>query len=105
MILLICNLLIPVIMLITGKLMWKHYPKNINGFIGYRTTRSMMNMDTWNFANEYCGHLWYKMGIVMLVLSIIISIFIYTSYSYNYSMYCFNRIYFSNRNCLKEDIF
>ena len=79
MILLICNLLIPVIMLITGKLMWKHYPKNINGFIGYRTTRSMMNMDTWNFANEYCGHLGYKMGIVMLVLSIIISIFIYHS--------------------------
>ena len=76
-ILLLCNLLIPIIILVTGRLMWKHYPKNINGFIGYRTTRSMINMDTWKFANEYCGHLWYKMGIVMFILSIIISIFIY----------------------------
>ena len=73
----LCNLLVPVIIFITGRLMWKHYPKNINGSVGYRTTRSMINMDTWKFANEYCGHLWYKMGIVMLILSIIISIFIY----------------------------
>lgn len=74
---LICNLLVPMIILITGRLMWKHYPKNINGLVGYRTTRSMKNMDTWKFANTYCGHLWYKMGIILLILSILISIFVY----------------------------
>lgn len=74
---LLCNLLVPIIILITGRFMWKHYPKNINGLIGYRTTRSMKNIDTWKFANEYCGHLWYKIGIIMLILSLLISIFIY----------------------------
>lgn len=56
-VLFICNLLIPVVVIVTGRIMWKHYPKNINGLVGYRTTRSMKNMDTWRFANEYCGRL------------------------------------------------
>lgn len=33
-----------------------HDPKNINGLIGYRTSRSMRNMDTWNFAHECNTH-------------------------------------------------
>ena len=36
-----CNLLIPVVVIVTGRIMWKHYPKNINGLVGYRTTLSM----------------------------------------------------------------
>ena len=68
----ICSLLVPVIVIITGRMMWKHYPKNINGLIGYRTTLSMRNIDTWKFANEYCGRLWYRIGILMLIFSIII---------------------------------
>lgn len=42
----ICSLLVPVIVSITGRMMWKHYPKNINGLIGYRTTLPMRNIDT-----------------------------------------------------------
>ena len=26
----ICSLLVPVIVIITGRMMWKHYPKNID---------------------------------------------------------------------------
>ena len=52
---LICDLIIPIAMVIGGRMMWKHYPKNINSMSGYRTTRSMKNMDTWKFANDYCG--------------------------------------------------
>ena len=44
----ICDLIIPVVMVIGGRMMWKHCPKHINGMSGYRTTRSMKNMDTWN---------------------------------------------------------
>ena len=50
-----CNLLLPIVMIIGGVMMWKYPPKNINDFIGYRTYRSMKNMDTWIFANNYCG--------------------------------------------------
>ena len=78
----ICSLLVPVIVIITGRMMWKHYPKNVNGLIGYRTTLSMRNIDTWKFANEYCGRLWYRIGILMLIFSIIICLLFFKA-SYN----------------------
>ena len=52
---LICDMIIPIVMVIVGRMMWKHCPKHINGMLGYRTTRSMKNMDTWKFAHDYCG--------------------------------------------------
>lgn len=57
-----CDLLVPVTMIVSGRIMWKHPPKNINGLMGYRTSRSMKNMDTWLFAHDYCGRLWWKIG-------------------------------------------
>ena len=78
----ICSLLVPVIVIITGRMMWKHYPKNVNGLIGYRTTLSMRNIDTWKFANEYCGRLWYRIGLLMLIFSIIICLLFFKA-SYN----------------------
>ena len=74
-----CNLLIPVVVIVTGRIMWKHYPKNINGLVGYRTTRSMKNMDTWKFAHNYCGKLWWKIGWVMVIPSALIHIPLYHS--------------------------
>ncbi len=41
------------LILIIG-LITKYYPpKKINNLYGYRTKRSMMNADTWQFANSY----------------------------------------------------
>lgn len=71
---LIGNLLLPMIMIIAGKMMWKHCPKEINGIYGYRTKRSRMNQDTWKFAHEYCGMLWWKIGLIMLAIIILIFI-------------------------------
>lgn len=68
------DLLIPLLMLIAGRMMWKHCPKHINGVLGYRTSRSMKNMDTWKFAHEYCGRLWWKLGFILLVPSVLIHI-------------------------------
>lgn len=70
----ICNLLIPATMIITGYFMYKKQPKDINGVIGYRTPMSSKNMDTWKFAHDYCGRLWLKIGIILLVPSIIVQI-------------------------------
>ena len=66
---LLCDLLIPALMIICGRLMWKRPPKKINVVLGYRTNRSMRNMDTWNFAHEYCGKLWWKIGWIILIVS------------------------------------
>lgn len=75
----ICDLLIPILMMGCGRMMWKHPPKNINGIIGYRTKLSMKNPETWKFAQDYCGRLWWKIGCVMLIPSAIIHFPFYNS--------------------------
>ena len=63
--------MIPVLMIVIGKVFLKNPPKKINGIYGYRTPRSKKNQDTWNFAHLYCGKLWWKIGWVMLPLAVI----------------------------------
>ena len=70
----ICNLIIPVLMIVLGRIMWKNPPKNINGVYGYRTTMSMKNMDTWKFAHEHSGKLWWKAGWIMLIPTILVQL-------------------------------
>lgn len=55
-------------------MMWKHCPKKINGVVGYRTRMSMINMDTWKFAHEYAGKLWWKVGVGLLGPTLLIHI-------------------------------
>lgn len=65
-----CNVLIPLLLIVGGWVMWKLTPKKINGFSGYRTSRSMKNEKTWKFANEYCGRLlWYAGWDTLLVFA------------------------------------
>lgn len=76
---LICDLLIPFVMIVVGRMSRKHCPKNINSLIGYRTTRSMKSMDTWKFAHEYCGKLWWKLGWLIMILTALMYIPLYQS--------------------------
>ena len=39
----------------------------------------MKNMDTWKFAHEYCGKLWWKLGWIMLIPTIIAQLPFYHS--------------------------
>ncbi len=39
----------------------------------------MQNMETWMFANTYCGRLWWKIGWVMLVPSVLLHVPFYHS--------------------------
>jgi hypothetical protein len=39
----------------------------------------MKNMDTWNFAHDYCGRLWWKMAWNMLIPSIVQCVFLIIS--------------------------
>ena len=65
------NLLIPAIMLGAGKLFTKNTPQDINWIIGYRTTMSMKNEDTWAFAHKVAGAFWWKWGWVALVITVV----------------------------------
>ena len=70
------DLLIPLTMIGFGKIFLNKMPKNINAAFGYRTTMSMKNKDTWEFAHKYCGKIWYLCGWVMLPLSVIPLLFV-----------------------------
>jgi len=52
-------------------------PKTINTIYGYRTDMSMKNKETWAFAHNYCGKIWFVIGLIILMPSIIAMIFIF----------------------------
>ena len=74
-----CDLIIPLIMVTFGRIMWKHCPSKINVWYGYRTSRSMRNMDTWKFAHEYFGKRWWKIGWIILLPSALVLLPLYNS--------------------------
>lgn len=67
---LICNLLLPVCMSGFGRYFRNKAPGQINMLFGYRTSRSTKNRDTWEFAHHYFGRLWYRLGLIMLPVTV-----------------------------------
>ncbi len=70
------SLLIPIMMVVFGLLMWKKPPKEINGIMGYRTRRSMINQQTWDFAHHHVGKNWTLWGSVLLGASVLALLFV-----------------------------
>lgn len=68
---LICDLLIPAVMLVFGIRFGKIPPKKINSFFGYRTARSMKNQQTWDCAHRYLGKLWKLLAPMLVVLAVV----------------------------------
>lgn len=73
-----CNMFIPLIMIAFGKLFENNAPKSINGFYGYRTKMSMKNKDTWEFAHKYCGKLWKKIGAMLCIITLILTVLFFS---------------------------
>lgn len=73
------NLLVPALMILVGRMMWKHCPKEINDMLGYRTKRSMKSQETWKFAHGYCGQLWWKVGWILVIPTVLFQIFLMKS--------------------------
>ena len=70
------DLLIPLTMVGFGKRFMTKPPKKINSIYGYRTTMSMKNKDTWEFAHQYCGKVWFRCGWICIPFSVIPLIFV-----------------------------
>ena len=73
---LVMDLLIPVTMIVLGRLFLRRPPHTINGIYGYRTAMSMINQETWQFAHQYCGKLWVRLGWTLIPLSVIPLLFV-----------------------------
>lgn len=73
---LIMDLFLPFTMVGLGIFFMKKAPNKINAVFGYRTSMSMKNRDTWEFAHKYCGKIWYVCGMVMLPITIILMLLV-----------------------------
>jgi len=70
------NLLFPLIMIVMGRYFMKKSPKEINYLFGYRTNMSMKNKDTWDFAHKYFGKRWFRLGWLLIPISVIPMLFV-----------------------------
>ena len=66
------NFMIPLLMVGFGCFFKKFGAGSINAVIGYRTSMSMKNQQTWDFANLYFARLWIKVGLIMLPISVLL---------------------------------
>ena len=70
----------PLIIFIVALIFYRFPPKNINSFCGYRTTRSMKNIETWNEANKYSAILMIKFSLLALLITTVGLILVGKSY-------------------------
>lgn len=63
------------ISIVTGFILLKYPPKNINFLYGYRTKNSMKSKEIWDFAQTYSAKLMIKGGFFFIVLGIISQFF------------------------------
>lgn len=63
------------IFLIAGILLTLNPPRNRNGVLGYRTSMSMLNQDTWNEAQKYGGMSMSFFGILNIISALWFYIF------------------------------
>ena len=59
------------ILIIIGLILLKFPPKKINGFYGYRTSSSMKDQKTWDFAQVYSAKEIIKLGGLLMLSSLI----------------------------------
>ena len=69
---LLMNVSIPMLMIGFGKVFINHPPKDINSFYGYRTKRSKASQEAWNYAHQHFGKVWYRLGLVLVPLTIFV---------------------------------
>lgn len=76
---LLMDLLTPLTMIVFGWQFLTKAPEKINATFGYRTTMSMKNKDTWEFAHKLCGRLWLRWGLALLPIAVIPLLFVLDS--------------------------
>ena len=70
------TLILPAIMEVSGLVMMLHPPKERNAFFGYRTRRSLLSKETWDFANYYCGTLYVYLGFYVATVTLLTDIIV-----------------------------
>ncbi len=69
-VMLIADLWLPIFLIIYGSIYSKKAPADINGSNGYKTARSRLSQETWEFANHYSARIARVVGWILLFLSL-----------------------------------
>lgn len=72
----VISLLTPLLIFFVG-LFLKTKKINRNTVFGYRTHMSLKNNITWKYANSYLGKIWSFYGGILLIISVILSVYLY----------------------------
>jgi uncharacterized membrane protein len=67
--------------LVIGILFKLFPPKKINGFYGYRTLSSMINIKAWNYAQKIGAYSFIVLSIVLLIIGLLFMLFNYSNYT------------------------
>lgn len=76
----IIPLILPIIILLTGYLLKKYPPDEINSNVGYRTAMSEKNLETWYKGNRYSTKLLINFSWMSIILTLIISLILGKSF-------------------------
>lgn len=76
----IIPLILPIIILLTGYLLKKYPPDEINSNVGYRTAMSEKNLETWYEGNRYSTKLLINFSWMSIILTLIISLILGKSF-------------------------
>ncbi|MEI4802897.1 SdpI family protein [Bacillus sp. NPDC077411] len=68
------SLLIGIIFILSALLLKKYPTTDINAAFGYRTRRSMKNIELWQAGNKYSAEIMRKNGFLMILIGSIISL-------------------------------
>ena len=71
-------LIVPVLMILSGKLMQNKFSVSSDHSKGFRSELACRNHETWGFANRYCGRLCFNYGIVLLAVSLAGHLLVYS---------------------------
>lgn len=69
---------IPLLLIVIGKIFEKYPSKEPNIAIGFRTKLSMMNKETWDYAQRLFPKVWISLGRTLLPFSLIILFLLYS---------------------------
>lgn len=71
-----CSVIVPIVMMVLGLFLWKLTPKRESQIYAYRTKMSLINDDTWYTANKMAGKAWFFAGVITLVVTLLIDVFL-----------------------------
>ncbi len=68
------NLILPIGFIIYGFVYYKFASKKLSNFFGYKTEKTQLSQETWEYGNKRVGEIWMKLG--ALYTLIVLGLFI-----------------------------